>query len=318
LVAPSNFQFEVFSLIDLTQQEGWTDQFVSQVQKNRPNNTKVKALVSELQLLEIEPGDRLRLVDSSLERTVKERAGIDNFVEWADRLFSLRRKICRIEDPTVPGKALGTGFLVASDLVLTNYHVVSDYISGKSAAQLGCRFDYVKDATGEQPGTVQPVASGQKWLVDYSPFSQVDPGDQGGLPQPNELDYALLRLFTAVGDEDIPGVGKRSWISVSTASALPEPTDIIFIVQHPKGEPLKLAVGTVIKRNENSSRVRYDTNTNSGSSGSPCFDAKLNLVALHHGGDPDTGQLAKFNQGIPIETILTYLQSRPAVPHFWQ
>ena len=92
----------------------------------------------------------------------------------------------------------------------------------------------------------------------------------------------------------------------------------MFIVQHPKGQAQKLAVGAVLKRNKNNSRVRYDANTDHGSSGSPCFDAKLDLVALHHGGDPDSGKLAKFNQGIPIETILNDLSSRPDVPVFWE
>jgi hypothetical protein len=93
--------------------------------------------------------------------------------------------------------------------------------------------------------------------------------------------------------------------------------DVIFILQHPKGGPLKLAVGAVDKLNANHTRLRYDTKTDSGSSGSPCLDAKLNLVALHHGGDPDTTRLAKYNQGIPIDKIIANAASQKGVPHFW-
>lgn len=163
------------------------------------------------------------------------------------------------------------------------------------------------------------MAGGSNWIVDYSPFSRFDPGDEGGLPKPTELDYALLRVAESVGDApDADGKNKRGWILVSTLPPLPEPSDIIFIVQHPKGNPLKLAAGAVLRRNANDSRVRYDANTERGSSGSPCFDVKLNLIALHHAGDPDAGPLAKYNQGIPIATILKYLITRDKVPRFWK
>jgi Trypsin-like peptidase domain len=64
----------------------------------------------------------------------------------------------------------------------------------------------------------------------------------------------------------------------------------LFIVQHPKGAPLKLALDTnaVIGLNGNGTRVRYRTNTDKGSSGSPVFDQNWNLVALHHSGDPSS------------------------------
>lgn len=322
LVVPDAIATMVFELIKRMQEEGWTDEFVRAVQAERPNNPLVRNLTSSLSLIDVEGDKSLTskfLVKDSLERTVKERAGIANFVAWADDLADLRRKICRIEDPQVPGKALGTGFLVYRDLVLTNYHVVEKHISGaRDPANLSCRFDYAIESSGENAGTAEPLAAGPGWLVAYTPYSTVDTGDRGGLPGPNELDYALLKLAEPVGDVPGPDGDKRGWIKVSTLPPLPEPTDIVFIVQHPKGEPLKVAVGAIIKRNANDSRVRYDTNTERGSSGSPCFDAKLHLIALHHGGDPDTGRLAEFNQGIPIDKIVAHLATRPDVPRFWQ
>jgi hypothetical protein len=87
--------------------------------------------------------------------------------------------------------------------------------------------------------------------VDYSKYSRVDPGDQGGFPSLDELDYALLRLNEPIGDAAGPGgQTKRGWVSVSTAPPLPQPTDVLFIVQHPKGQPLKLAVGTIVALNQ--------------------------------------------------------------------
>jgi V8-like Glu-specific endopeptidase len=77
-----------------------------------------------------------------------------------------------------------------------------------------------------------------------------------------------------------------------------------MIAQHPDGSPLKLALDmqSVISVNDNGTRVRYATNTEPGSSGSPCFDLDWSLVALHHLGDPAWRE-PKFNQGVPASII---------------
>jgi V8-like Glu-specific endopeptidase len=64
--------------------------------------------------------------------------------------------------------------------------------------------------------------------------------------------------------------------------------------------------------NHTGTRVRYRTNTEAGSSGSPCFDINWNLIALHHLGDPNYDQLHKpeYNQGIPISAIVQLLEHR--------
>ena len=57
-----------------------------------------------------------------------------------------------------------------------------------------------------------------------------------------------------------------------------------------------------------STRITYGTNTLEGSSGSPCFNYRWDLVAIHHSGDPTYS--AKRNQGVPIEQIFKLLTSR--------
>jgi V8-like Glu-specific endopeptidase len=54
--------------------------------------------------------------------------------------------------------------------------------------------------------------------------------------------------------------------------------------------------------NANRTRVRYATNTEDGSSGSPCFNATWGLIALHHFGEPNV-KPATYNQGVPIDVI---------------
>ncbi len=60
--------------------------------------------------------------------------------------------------------------------------------------------------------------------------------------------------------------------------------------------------------NANQTRVRYRTNTETGSSGSPCFNSDWDLVALHHSG------IVKYNEGIPINCIVALLKQRKKWP----
>jgi hypothetical protein len=192
-------------------------------------------------------------------------------------------------------------------------------IAGKVApSDVTLRFDYKRLAAG---GVVLPgteIALAKDWLVDQSPPSPLDvgKGDAGA----NELDYALVRVEGAPGAKPLgkdaePTAPARRWI-VPAASASFEPGAPLFIVQHPKASPIQLALDTdaILSLNGNGTRVRYRTNTEPGSSGSPCFDQSWALVALHHAGDPDytPGHAAAYNEGIPFARIIAHL-ARPGV-----
>lgn len=74
---------------------------------------------------------------------------------------------------------------------------------------------------------------------------------------------------------------------------------------------MKLAIDTqsVIGVNANQTRVRYTTNTEGGSSGSPVFDMLWNLSALHHYGDPDWKNPI-YNQGVaPLYLIRAKIEA---------
>jgi V8-like Glu-specific endopeptidase len=68
----------------------------------------------------------------------------------------------------------------------------------------------------------------------------------------------------------------------------------------------------ILGLNANRTRVLYNVNTQAGSSGAPCFNAKLELIALHHAGGKDWPAAGNylFNQGIPLVQISRMLRTQ--------
>ncbi len=231
-------------------------------------------------------------------------------------MTAIGQAVCRIEFPSGGGTGYGTGLLVADDLVLTNYHVVEDHISGKlDATQLRCRFDYARDVAGLNDGRLVALAAGADSILVSSPYDKADLGSPG-LPAADHLDFALLRLGEAAGKHDVGGGAKRGTVPVAANAAIPAKTAPVFVVQHPNAAPLSLAIG-IVQEAATPLRLRYDADTLGGSSGSGVFNQALELVALHHAGDPKAKTKAEFDQGIPIGLIVGMLRDKQFSP-FWK
>jgi hypothetical protein len=225
----------------------------------------------------------------------------------------------------LPGSS-GTGFLVGADLMLTNHHVVQPILDGEVSVQdVHCEFDYLEAADGTPVFTPRTVRLDRaKWNEGSSSQSTSD--EVGGLPEPTveECDYCLLRLDEPIGDEpagrttEDPGAEKRGWIQVTDPPPFVAKGQELFVLQHPKGEALSLTIGRTLGFNKAGNRVRHDANTARGSSGSPCLNADLELVALHNAGDPDydSDRRPEYNQAVPLTPILS-LMKNDNVPVFW-
>src|SRR5262249_37827209 len=195
--------------------------------------------------------------------------------------------------------------------LLTNWHVVKDAQAEGKIADIGCRFDYVKLDDGNQsPGQlVQLRPDGCLVFSPYSPAEATGHPEEPA-PKPEELDFALLQLQTTAGQQTVDG-STRGWMVLPTAAFPLPPDSPLLILQHPEGQPMKLAMDTqsVIGPNGNGTRIKYRTNTDPGSSGSPCFTMDWDLVALHHYGDP-RWQAPLFNQGVPITLIRQRIEAQ--------
>lgn len=159
------------------------------------------------------------------------------------------------------------------------------------------------------------------WLLDKSPSSPQDLV-LNGEPQPDELDYALVRLAKNVGELPIgtedPAAPKRGWLSLPPDPSNAVGGDTLFVFQYPQDLRLQLAIGNLLHYSAGGTRMRHNARTLDGSSGSPCFDVDLTAIGLHHAGDPiyDPKHRPQYNQAIPLSQIVALMKQR-GIEGFW-
>jgi hypothetical protein len=303
-----DYRSRVFRLIRTADSEGWILRLVGAAREARPRDAALQAVAAELGLGTVPP---------SLERIIRASVPFVDVSTWRAQLGELEAQVCRVEIPAGLQATVGTGFLVAPDLCLTNFHVVKpliDQLADPGQARL--RFDYRRAADGTVVSEGTQFALAGEWLVATRPPSAVDvladPGNQ--LPAADELDFALLRVRGYPGEQaaghadGLADAPKRGWVHRIGTDGF-EPDQPLFLLEHPEGAPLKLAFGPSVGLNANATRLRHQINTEAGSSGAPCLNAKLELVALHHAGDPnfDPAHKPTCNSAIPLAAIRSYL-----------
>ncbi len=300
----------VFKLIQASVAEGWTDKLITGARESNPHNPILFAFAQEFNLAVSIPSQLL--ARGALERLIKKTNSFLDVNTWREKLGTIEAQVCRIEITKNNNvKEFGTGFLIAPNVVMTNYHVIEAVDLGNAnPSNVILRFDYKQLADGKilNQGTEYKLVE-DDWLIDKSPYTEKP------LPSPDELDYALLRVNGIPGEEtvaqnSVPNSPTRGWVELPAQPYNFLPDTSLLIVQHPNAQPLKLAFDTeaIIDINENGTTVKYKTNTEPGSSGSPCFDINWNLVALHHSGDPDWNPT--YNAGTPISAICARLQKQ--------
>jgi V8-like Glu-specific endopeptidase len=261
-------------------------------------------------------GGFVSLSRPQLELKIRDSGSSFDILRWRSALGEIEGRVCRIEYPS--GVARGTGFLIGPNAVMTNYHVIEGI---DKPQDVRLRFDYkvLDDGVAVGKGLVYSLQA--NWLYDASPYSPEDSKVVPRDPKLDELDYAILRVEGTPGADFVGGktvapdqnATPRGWITPFS------PYDFLaqralYIVEHPEGKPMQVVIDSdaIVGVNGNGTRVRYTTETQPGSSGSPCFSANWEWVAIHHSGDPKylRGARPEFNQGIPVAAIRNLLQAR--------
>lgn len=287
-----------FDLIEKAEAEGWLFKLLLGARAHNEGNQRLKDFEESVGLATREFGK------SELEAKIHAYDQFISLGDWLPKLNRIESQVCRIEISTNTGVIYGTGFLIAPDVILTNYHVVADVILGHiEPTRMKARFDYKKLSRSMQgkDGVVYDMAA--DWCIHYSENSPVGFDESAGAPALDQLDYALLRLNQPLTE--------RGYVEFPTLDANLEASfqkdEPLVIVQHPEGTPIKLgiAMNGVLGLNPNKTRLFYTTRTEGGSSGSPCFNLAFDLIALHH-----SGLAEQKNAGTPITTLINYWESK--------
>jgi hypothetical protein len=303
---------------------GWTAKYVTAALEANPGSAPLRAFAVELGLNPIAANDA-----TNLQKVVADESVFHDAEPFLAALGSRISWVCQV---VVPGGG-GTGVLIAPNLVLTNHHVVASVLEKKIApGKVACIFDFKQLKGGQQLSPGRQVQLDPDWIVAWRPHSPEDTVRDGGRPAPEQLDYAILRLAVKVGEEPVGETGAsdiaaapRGWLRLPSDDRPLEKNNPLFVLQHPllpgrlTQEPVQLSLGVVLESPFSALRLRHNARTMGGSSGSPCFNANLEFVALHHAGDPVVPwERAVWNQAIPVQNIVADLIAQGIDPKLWE
>ncbi len=190
----------------------------------------------------------------------------DYYVKFLKQAVTAASAVCRVEIEMDQERALiirGTGFLIAPNLVLTNYHVLGESDEDVSAAakRVRLRFGALTNLDSDAgEGQLVPVAA----VLAMSPTAQDD--------------FVLLEADASIG----------GCMGILPAVLSPEPApsagDGLHILHHPGGDAMKISISKngVARVLAEQGKIQYFGKTLPGSSGAPCFDDQFQVVALHH------------------------------------
>jgi hypothetical protein len=196
------------------------------------------------------------------------------------------RAVARVVRPS----CRGTGFLTSGDLLITAHHVIPDVDAAREAK---VEFGYEQLSQG---GETTP----RPYLLDPKAF------------------FATSR---ATGHEDwtavrVKGRPSRSWGSLKLRDVSVSKEDRVSIIQHPEGRPKQIALFHNVVAFADGQVVQYLTDTMRGSSGSPVFNDRWEVVAVHRKGgwtvEPRSRRRFFRNEGVPIGRVIKGIEKARA------
>ncbi|MDA0161310.1 serine protease [Solirubrobacter ginsenosidimutans] len=222
------------------------------------------------------------------------------------------RSVARLEVPRfeggdqielAPGKPLlflGTGWVAAERLLVTNHHVVAAREVGEpppADADLRAQAAGARALFGYDADTLP----GETVLIEA-----LETSDAG-------LDYAILRAAAPLPGPPLARAAERLPNLVN--GYIP-----VNIIQHPGGRSKMVAIRNNLVTASGDTDLRYFTDTRGGSSGSPVFDDTWRVVAVHRGSstvedvDFQGRSTAWVNVGTQLAAILDHVHAnRPGL-----
>lgn len=225
-----------------------------------------------------EPTDKIkrRGLEMQLEKVNLSRDFLpSSFLEvGVERL----QAVCRIDIRSALGDGYGTGFLIGTrNFIMTNNHVLPDAETAESSKAI---FDYDHDDVNHKV-QLRP----DRFFITHK-----------------QLD------FTIVACDSSPLPPHIQPVQFPTDPYTVTRNERVNIIQHPDGRRKEVSIHDNKVSYVYQEVIRYRTDTEGGSSGSPVFNNEWVLCALHHAGVKHEDETAT-NEGIKISAILDYLRS---------
>jgi V8-like Glu-specific endopeptidase len=211
------------------------------------------------------------------------REMVETTIGRVNRLsISILQKVTRLSNAVAlisrADRGRATGFLITPNRLMTNWHV---FEKEEQAVGAIARFNY---ARGED-GKLLPVMD-VDILPDKFYYSNQD------------LDYAVVAVAGNPG---------AKWGTIPLQPGTVGVKDDVFIIQHPGGQPKEIAMSDNEVKYVDDKVIQYLTDTLPGSSGSPVFNERFEIVGLHHIGgnieEPKSGLFYFRNEGVRISAI---------------
>jgi S1-C subfamily serine protease len=188
------------------------------------------------------------------------------------KAIKTRSSVCRIESPK--GTGIGTGVVIANNLILTCYHIFSK----TQVKQAWVRFNHNANSRQLDKDLYELDMN----FVSYRSFP----------------DYALIKIKG----------NSQQQIAVPSDQILDSGQEI-RIIHHPQGNPVIISdLGKIVQVGED--YIDHNLKTDNGSSGAPIFNRQWELIAIHQG---NVGIGRNFEPGstggIPIRAIWNQISS---------
>ncbi|MFN6464295.1 MAG: LamG-like jellyroll fold domain-containing protein [Nostoc sp. DedVER02] len=196
---------------------------------------------------------------------------------------------------------IGTGFLVGGTHLMTNCHVIS---SLEVACQCIAQFNYIDEPSDISQSIIEYELAPQELFVynndprmdyviiqlkRYSSGKQT--GYQFGWITLNEDNDNITPALDRDGVKNLlikNGFNEQDLTSLGWTSENPNiPGEPVIIIQHPKGRRKQIILYNNQVNGLKKYFLRYEADSDYGSSGSPVLNTKLELVALNHAAIPN-------------------------------
>ncbi|MEM9762013.1 MAG: trypsin-like peptidase domain-containing protein [Pseudomonadota bacterium] len=181
----------------------------------------------------------------------------------------------------------GTGFMVGPNLLLTNNHVLPHrHLASTSWAT----FSYELTHEGLPTTPVHFRLTDEVFLT--SP----------------ELDFTFVSVEPVSRDGET--LSQFGGLALLPRSGKALKREYVNIIQHPGGGYKKVALRENRVLGTDGAFLYYATDTQAGSSGSPCMNEEWQVAALHHMAIRDPNDLSRFvaNRGVRISSILKHVR----------